>query len=183
MRFLHLAIIALLVPLAGCATTRPATYLVETKGPYTLDTGDAVRVTVYGDESLTNTYRVDDSGSIAFPLVGSIPVRHQTTHSAADRIAAALAHGYMRSPDVVVEIAEYRPFYIQGEVTNAGQFPYVYGMTVRAAVSTAGGFSDTADRGHAVIYRRQGNEMAKGSVGLDFPIYPGDTVVIQERWF
>jgi polysaccharide export outer membrane protein len=183
MRFLHLAIIALLVPLAGCATTGPATYLVETKGPYTLDTGDAVRVTVYGDESLTNTYRVDDSGAIAFPLVGPIPVRHQTTNSAANRIASALANGYMRSPDVAVEIAEYRPFYIQGEVTNAGQFTYVYGMTVRAAISTAGGFTDTADRGHAVVYRRQGNEMAKGSVGLDFPIYPGDTIVIQERWF
>lgn len=183
MRFLLLVIITLLVPLAGCATTQPATYLVETKGPYLLDTGDAVRVTVYGDENLTNTYRVDDSGAIAFPLVGSVPVRHQTTKVAADRIAAALANGYMRRPDVVVEMAEYRPFYIQGEVTNAGQFPYVYGMTVRAAVSTAGGFTDTADRSRAVVYRRQGNEMAKGSVGLDFPIYPGDTVVIQERWF
>lgn len=183
MRFLLLVIITLLVPLAGCATTQPATYLVETKGPYLLDTGDAVRVTVYGDENLTNTYRVDDSGAIAFPLVGSVPVRHQTTKVAAGRIAAALANGYMRRPDVVVEMAEYRPFYIQGEVTNAGQFPYVYGMTVRAAVSTAGGFTDTADRSRAVVYRRQGNEMAKGSVGLDFPIYPGDTVVIQERWF
>ena len=67
-------------------------------------------------------------------------------------------------------------------VKTAGQFSYVYGMTVRAAISTAGGFSDTADRTRAIVYRRQGNEMVKGVVKLDFPIYPGDTIVISERW-
>jgi polysaccharide export outer membrane protein len=56
-------------------------------------------------------------------------------------------------------------------------------MTVRAAISTSGGFSDTADRSRAVVYRRQGEEMVKGTVDLDFPVYPGDTVVILERWF
>jgi polysaccharide biosynthesis/export protein len=182
MRWLPVLTIALMLPLAACATT-PATYLVQTKGPYQLDTGDAVRVTVYGDADLSETYRVDDSGSIAFPLVGSVPVRGQTTKVAAARLAAALSNGYMRNPDVAVEVAEYRPFFIQGEVGNAGQFPYVYGMTVRAAISTAGGFSDTADRDHAVVYRRQGSEMVKGVVNLDYPIYPGDTIVVNERWF
>jgi polysaccharide export outer membrane protein len=183
MRWLPILMIALIPPLAGCTTTRPATYLVETKGPYQLDTGDAVRVTVYGDTELSDTYRIDDSGAIAFPLVGPVQVRGTTTKVAAGRLAAALANGYMRNPDVAVEVAEYRPFFIQGEVRNAGQFQYVYGMTVRAAVSTSGGFSDTADRNRAVIYRRQGEEMVKGNVDLDTPIYPGDTVVILERWF
>lgn len=183
MRWLPTLTLALMLPLAACATTRPATYPVETKGPYQLDTGDAVRVTVYGDAELSETYRVDDSGSIAFPLVGAVPVRGRTTQSAAATIAAALANGYMRNPDVAVEVAEYRPFFIQGEINNAGQFPYVYGMTVRAAISTAGGFTDTADRNAAVVYRRQGEQMVKGSVDLDFPIFPGDTVVINERWF
>jgi polysaccharide export outer membrane protein len=182
MRWLPVFTIALMLPLVACATV-PATYLVETKGPYQLDTGDAVRVTVYGDADLTETYRVDDSGAIAFPLVGSVQVRGQTTKAAAARLAAALANGYMRNPDVAVEVAEYRPFFIQGEVGTAGQFPYVYGMTVRAAISTAGGFSDTADRSSAIVYRRQGSQMVKGSVDLDFPIYPGDTIVVQERWF
>lgn len=177
-------LIALTFPLAGCATTTgPATYLVDTKGPYQLDTGDAVRVTVYGDTELTNTYRVNDSGAISFPLVGPVTVRGQTTTVASSRIAAALANGYMRNPDVSVEMAEYRPFFIQGEVSNSGQFPYVYGMSIRSAISTAGGFSDTADRNRAVVYRRQGDQMVKGTVDLDFPIAPGDTVVILERWF
>jgi polysaccharide export outer membrane protein len=89
----------------------------------------------------------------------------------------------MRNPDVAVEVAEYRPFFIQGEVGTAGQFPYVFGMTVRSAISVAGGFSDTANRNQAVVYRRQGEQMVKGSVNLDFPIFPGDTIVVQERWF
>lgn len=173
----------LLVPIAACAVnTRSATYLVDTKGPYLLDTSDAVRVTVYGDETLSELYRVDDSGAISFPLIGPIKVRGGTTKQAAASITAALANGYMRNPDVAVEIAEYRPFYIQGEVTNSGQYPYVYGMTVRAAIATAGGFSDTADRGGAVVYRLQDGTMVKGRAALDFPIYPGDTIVVSDSW-
>lgn len=182
MRWLPI-LIALTLPLAGCASTHPATYQVQTKGPYQLDTGDAVRVTVYGDAELTNTYRVNDSGAISFPLVGSVNVRGQTTTVAASRLAAALANGYMRNPDVAVEIAEYRPFFIEGQIGNAGQFPYVYGMTVRAAIATAGGFSPTADRNGATLYRRQGEKMVRTTVNLDFPIVPGDTIVIGERWF
>ncbi|KKB09318.1 polysaccharide biosynthesis/export family protein [Devosia chinhatensis] len=181
-RILALALVAALA-LAGCTTTRPATYPVETKGPYQLDSGDVVRVTVYGDAELSKTYRVDDKGAIAFPLVGAVPVRGGTTEEAGKRLARALANGYMRSPDVAVEVEQYRPFYIQGEVRTAGQFPYVYGMTVRAAVSTAGGFTEVADRDKVVVYRRQGNQMARSAVDLDFPIFPGDTVVISERWF
>ena len=183
MRWLRLFLIVLLIPLAGCAlNARPATYLVETKGPYALDTGDMVRVTVYGEAELTKSYKVDDGGAISLPLVGPVPVRGLTTQQAAANVTAALADGYIREPSVAMEIEQYRPFFIQGAIKTAGQFAYVYGMTVRAAISTAGGFSDTADRSRAIVYRRQGKEMVKGSVGLDFPIYPGDTVVISERW-
>lgn len=183
MRWLLILVVALILPLSGCASTRSATYLVETKGPYTLDTGDVVRVSVYGDAELSKTYRVDDNGAIAFPLVGPVRVAGGTTTNAASRLAGALANGYMRNPDVAVEIEQYRPFFIEGEVTSSGQFTYVYGMTVRAAIATAGGFTDTADRNRAIVYRRQGNEMVKGTVDLDFPIYPGDSIVVLERWF
>lgn len=169
--------------LAACAHGRPATYLVEQTGPYALDSGDVLRVTVYGDADMTNTYRIDDSGSIAMPLIGAVPARGMTTDMLAASITGALANGFMRSPNVAVEVAEYRPYFIQGAVRNSGQFTYVYGMTARAAISAAGGHTETANRDTAMIYRRQGNEMVKGSVGLDFPILPGDTIVISERWF
>lgn len=184
MRWLRLLFLFLLVPLAACASNggAPATYLVEVKGPYTLDTGDIVRVSVYGEAELTKSYRVDDGGAVAMPLVGAVKVRGKTTQQAAAAISAALAAGYIREPSVAVEIDTYRPFFIQGAVKTGGQFPYVYGMTVRAAISTAGGYSETADRTRAIVYRRQGNQMVKGIVNLDFPIYPGDTIVVSERW-
>ena len=183
MHLLRLILVLLMVPLAGCAlNARPSTYLVETKGPYALDTGDVVRVSVYGEAELSKSYQVDDGGALSLPLVGPVSVRGKTTQMAAARIAAALAEGYIREPSVAVEIATYRPFFIQGAVKTGGQFVYVYGMSVRAAISTAGGFSETADRTRAIVYRRQGNEMVKGVVDLDFPIYPGDTIVISERW-
>jgi len=181
MRWLRLFLLLLLVPLAACAMN-PRSYWVDTAGPYQLNTGDVVRVTVYGDKDLTNTYKIDDSGAISFPLVGPIHVAGSTTEQAAKRLSAALANGFMRNPNVAVEVDTYRPFFIQGEITNSGQFPYVYGMTARAAISTAGGFKDTADRSHVTIYRRNGDQMMKTRANLDFPIQPGDTVVVSERW-
>ena len=181
MRWLRLFLLLLLVPLAACAMN-PRSYSVDTAGPYQLNTGDVVRVTVYGDKDLTNTYKIDDSGAISFPLVGPIHVAGSTTEQAAKRLSAALANGFMRNPNVAVEVDTYRPFFIQGEITNSGQFPYVYGMTARAAISTAGGFKDTADRSHVTIYRRNGDQMMKTRANLDFPIQPGDTVVVSERW-
>ena len=183
MRWFRLLLVLLVVPLAACSLNgRAGTYLVDTKGPYLLDTGDVVRVTVYGDESLNKTYKVDDAGAISFPLVGPVPVRGKTAEQAGSAIAAALANGFMRNPNVAAEIDTYRPFFIQGAVKNAGQFTYVYGMTVRAAISTAGGYADSANRNTAVIYRQQGKTMVKGSVGLDYPIFPGDTIVVLDRW-
>ncbi len=182
MRWLPLLVLALLLPLAACAHA-PRNGLAQASGPYRLVTGDVVRVTIYGDAELSKSYRVDDSGAVAFPLVGPVSVRGQTTASAAQRIAAALANGFMRNPDVAVEVETYRPFFIQGEVRNSGQFAYIYGMTVRSAIATAGGFTETADRGRALVFRRQGGGTMRSTVSLDFPIYPGDTITVQERWF
>jgi polysaccharide biosynthesis/export protein len=181
MHWLKVLLVCGLLPLSACAVT-PRTYPIDVAGPYQLNTGDVVRVTVYGDKDLSNTYKITDAGSIAFPLVGTIHVAGHTTSQAAAALAAALANGFMRSPNVAVEVAEYRPFFIQGQITNSGQFPYVYGMTARAAISVAGGFKDTADTSGVVVYRKHGDEMMKSKVDLDFPIQPGDTIVIGERW-
>jgi polysaccharide export outer membrane protein len=183
MRLLQLCLLLLLVPLAGCSLNGKTTsYSLEPRSVYTLGGGDMIRVKVYGDETVTGTYKVDDAGTVSMPLVGQLAVDGKTTAQTAAAIAAALANGFVRNPDVAVEIEAYRPFFIQGAVKGAGQFPYVSGMTVRAAVSTAGGYSDTAQRQRATIYRKVGTTMQKSVVDLDFPIYPGDTIVISERW-
>jgi polysaccharide biosynthesis/export protein len=183
MRWLRFCLILLLLPLAACSLSgKTTTYSVGATGVYTLGSGDVLRIQVYGDESVTGSYKVDDAGMLSMPLVGQIPVAGRTTSQTAAAIAAALANGFVRNPDVAVQIETYRPFFIQGAVRMGGQFTYVSGMTVRAAVSTAGGYSDTANRVRATIYRKVGDQMQKSVVDLDFPIFPGDTIVIAERW-
>ncbi len=182
MRWSLLLVPLLFAVLGGCAMNKVAAYQADAPTEYTLDTGDVLRVTVYGDTTLTNSYTVTDKGTISLPLAGQVTVRGQTITTAERMITDLLANGYMISPKVSVEITNYRPFFIDGAVTTGGQYPYVYGMTVRAAIATAGGFKDFADRGRVTIYRRIGKAMTKRSVGLDEAILPGDTVVIAERW-
>jgi polysaccharide export outer membrane protein len=182
MRWSVLLIPLLVLVLSGCAMNKVAAYKVDTTREYTLDTGDVVRVTVYGDETLSNTYAVTDKGTISFPLIGQVAARDQTITTVERMITERLADGYMISPKVSVEVSTYRPFFIEGAVATAGQYPYVYGMTARAAIATAGGFAEFADRGRVNVYRRVGKAMTKQSIGLDQPILPGDTVVVLERW-
>ena len=184
MRWLQLLLVVLLLPLAACSLNgNLKSYPVEQRGPYTLDAGDIISVSVYGDDNFGKApYKVDDTGTVGLPLVGPVRVRGLTVNEAAGKIAAELAQSFMRNPNVTVQIDTYRPFFIQGAVKNGGQFPYVPGMTVRAAVSTAGGYSETANRNKVTIYRQQGSQMYKATVDLDFPIYPGDTIVVAERW-
>lgn len=176
-------LVALLIPaLAGCATTHVASYAVTAPAEYTLDTGDVVRVTVYGDTTISNAYTVTDKGTLNLPLAGQVPVRGQTLSTIERQITEKLANGYMISPKVSVEVTTYRPFFIDGAVGAGGQYPYVWGMTARAAVATAHGFSDYADRTRVTIYRRIGKAMTKMVVSLDALVMPGDTVVVSERW-
>ena len=104
----------------------PAPVLVEgpvVEPPYTLDSGDRLRVVVFGQESLSNSYSVDAGGFITMPLIGAVPARDHTTAALAGAIAAALRNGFVREPHVAVEIEAYRPFIILGEVTAPGQYP------------------------------------------------------------
>ncbi len=161
---------------------RVATYPVGSPAEYTLDTGDVVRLTVYGDATLTTTYTVTDKGTISVPLIGQVNARGQTITAVEKAVTDRLADGYMISPKVSAEVSAYRPFFIDGAVSKGGQYPYVWGMTARAAVATAEGFKDFAERSHVTIYRRIGKSMAKFSAPLDAPIWPGDTIVVGERW-
>jgi polysaccharide export outer membrane protein len=110
-----------IVPIAAPMAYAP----FGSEGPYTLDSGDRLRIVVFGQEGLTNSYAVDASGHIAMPLIGSVLARGATTDELSRRIADKLRQGYIREPHVAVEIEAYRPFFILGEVTQPGQYPYV----------------------------------------------------------
>src|SRR6185312_10162479 len=130
-----------------------------------------------------NSYTVDAGGNVNLPLIGTVPTRGLSTQQLAQVITDKLKHGYVREPHVSVEIESYRPFFILGEVTTPGQYPYVANMTAEAAVAIAGGFSPRANKSNVELTRNTAQQHIRGSVPLNYPIQPGDTIVVKERWF
>lgn len=158
-------------------------YAAAGQPAYTLDAGDKLRVVVFGQDGITNSYFVGADGNVNLPLVGSVPARGFTTAQLSQMIAERLKQGYVREPHVSVEVEQYRPFFILGEVTTPGQYPYVANMTAEKAVAIAGGFSPRADKRKVELTRNAPGQSFKGDVPLTYPIRPGDTVVVKERWF
>jgi polysaccharide biosynthesis/export protein len=150
---------------------------------YHLDAGDRLRVVVYGQEGLTNTYTIDAAGAITMPLIGTVPARGRTPAGLASEITARLRNGFIREPSVAVEIEAYRPFFILGEVAAPGQYPYVPNMTVESAVAIAGGFSPRAKRDSVTLTHSDASGSGRFVVPLGTPMNPGDTVFVNERWF
>lgn len=150
---------------------------------YVLDSGDRLRIVVFGQDGLTNSYAVDASGNIDMPLVGAVGARGLTTDQLSGRIAEKLRDGYIREPHVAVEVEAYRPFFILGEVTQPGQYPYVANMTVETAVAIAGGFTPRGYKREVVISRNYGNQAYRFKTPITAQIQPGDTIQVEERWF
>jgi polysaccharide export outer membrane protein len=183
------AIGALRNSFASAPAPQPIGYAAPVAAParydasYHLDAGDKLRVVVYGQEGLTNSYAIDAGGSITMPLIGAVPARGRTTAGLAGEIAARLRNGYIREPSVAVEIDTYRPFFILGEVAAPGQYPYVPNMTVESAVAIAGGFSPRAKRDVVTVTHSEAGGAMRAVVPLGTPLAPGDTVFVGERWF
>ena len=150
---------------------------------YSLDAGDKLRVVVFGQDSLSNNYTVDAGGRVTLPLIGAVPARGLTTAQLSASIAGRLKQSYIRDPSVVVEVETYRPFFVLGEVTYPGQYPYVPDMTVENAIAIAGGFTPRAAKENAVVSRKARGAPVRYAMPLQSRLRPGDTVTIPERWF
>ena len=207
MRHVRLALVACAMPaMAGCNTVWPPpasplgitsidSFAYAGAAPvalahaeavstvYTLDSGDRLRVVVFGQDGLTNSYAVDTAGNITLPLIGPVHARGRTTTEVSASLVARLRQGFLREPHVAVEVEAYRPFFILGEVTFPGQYPYVANMTVETAVAIAGGFSPRAFRQSVEVSRPTDGVVARHTVPVAAQIRPGDTVVVAERWF
>ena len=179
------AIAVALATLAGCTSYKPVSPAFQhaLNEPYQLDAGDRVRVTVFEQASLTNTYAVNKGGYLSMPLVGEVEARGRTTHQLQSVLSTALADGFIRDPDVTVEVEQYRPFFIMGEVTLGGQYAYVPGMTAQNAIAIAGGYTTRADQRTVDVTRQVNGKILTGRVLASDQIIPGDTVYVRERLF
>jgi polysaccharide export outer membrane protein len=182
----HVLLGTIAASLSACATAprlTPEFLNAHIHEPYTLDAGDRLRVIVFGQDSLSNSYGVDGGGRISMPLIGLIEARGLTTVQLQGAIEARLRAGFLREPRVSVEVEQYRPFFVLGEVNASGQYPFVNQMTVQMAVAIAGGFSPRANRNYAELTRVIQGEITTVAVPINTPMRPGDTIVIRERYF
>jgi polysaccharide biosynthesis/export protein len=188
MRAFRIPLIAVLLcafVVSGCMRSAApiASAYAAVDEPYRLDAGDRLRIVVYGQEGLTNTYTVDAGGAITMPLIGAVSARGLTPAELAAAVTARLKKNYLREPYVAAEVETYRPFFILGEVAAPGQYPYVPNMTIESAVAIAGGFTPRAQRGAMELTRTGSAGTQRATVPPATFLKPGDTVLIGERWF
>jgi protein involved in polysaccharide export with SLBB domain len=166
----------------GQAATAPAPDVQQRPG-YRLGTADKVRVIVFNEETLSGEFIVSDSGTLSLPLIGEVPAAGRTVTEVTGDIQAKLADGYVREPRVSMDVLTYRPFYILGEVTKPGEYPYSSGLTVMNAVARAEGFTYRANRKRAFLKRAGEAEEQALPLTPDLVVQPGDTIRIGERYF
>ncbi|HRY06044.1 MAG TPA: polysaccharide biosynthesis/export family protein [Hyphomicrobiaceae bacterium] len=156
--------------------------VAESDGPYLLDSGDKLRIFVYGQPNLSRIYTVDHAGMITVPLIGAVKARGLTTFDLEGVIRRRLGSEYVRNPQVTVDMQQNRPFFILGEVRNSGQYPYVSGMTVQTAIAIAGGYTERASERTFRITRRINGYVEQIEAPSDYVVKPGDTIFVYERF-
>lgn len=150
---------------------------------YHLGTGDKVRVITFGELALTGEFVVSSTGEIALPLVGGVKVAGLTVPQAQQAIEAPLRGGYLKDPHVSVEVLNFRPYYILGEVNKPGEYPYSSNLTVTNAVAVANGFTYRANT--RFVFLKHLGQTTEQQVELipGLPVRPGDTIRVKERYF
>jgi polysaccharide export outer membrane protein len=173
--FWSLAVFGLVVVLAGHAQAA--------NDQYRLGPGDKVRVTVFGDDQLSGEFQLDANGTIDMPLIGNVDAQGHTTKELSAAVSQKLSKDYLKDPKISVEVIDYRPFYILGEVKNPGSYPFVNGMRVMNAIALAGGFTYRAREGHMKINRDVDGQVQELDADQTTVVLPGDVIEVPERFF
>ena len=174
------------VVLTGCASSSnrlPALPNTQGSAVYLLGAGDTLRITVFGEADLSGTFKISDNGALVMPLVGQVSAQGLSVAELQKRLVAQLNVKAVKSPDVTIQVEEYRPFFILGEVKNPGSYPYVPEMTVLTAVAIAGGFTFRAAEDEVSVTRKHNGAPVEARATRDARVLPGDVVYVFERHF
>ena len=169
---------------SSATTDAPAAPSVSfDEAEYRLGAGDQIRIIVFGSEDLSGEFEVGGQGDIAYPLIGQVQAGGKTLREVEADITARLQPDYLKDPRVNVEVLNYRPFFILGEVRNPGSYPYQSGMRVVNAIALAGGFTYRASEGEVLITRASDPSKQKLKADQNATVLPGDIVEVPERFF
>lgn len=184
-----LAALAIGLQLGGCYTdygpvTSDSVPLSTSSVASRLQSGDQLKIIVFGEDALSGIYEISPAGTITMPLVGSVLVAGRTTTEVERTLTGLYAAGkYLQEPKISVSVVSYQPFYIFGEVLTPGRYPYTSGLNVLTAVATAGGFTYRASRTSVLIRHPGENVWQEYSLAAPVPIEPGDLIRVPERYF
>lgn len=182
-------ILAISLQLGGCLTDYgPVVSNSVPVTPYAvasqLQTGDQLKVIVFGEDALSGLYEISPAGTIAMPLIGPIRAAGRTTAEVEHAVTTAYASGkFLQEPKITVSIASFRPFYVFGEVLTPGRYAYTDGLDVLGAVATAGGFTYRASRTSVLIRHPGENVWQEYSLAAPQQIEPGDVIRVPERYY
>lgn len=169
--------------LALCFVALVAVPVAAQQPVYTLGSGDKIRVTVFEEKDLSGEFEVSGEGELAMPLIGTVQAKGKSSRQLEQDIADMLSNGFLKSPRVSIEVMNYRPFYILGEVKSPGSYSYVSGMTVFNAVALGGGFTYRANEKQITIIRAADPSQKPQTISPDDTVLPGDVVRVEERFF
>jgi polysaccharide export outer membrane protein len=161
------------------APAGPAAGLAE----YRLDSGDQLRITVFGEPDLSGNFIVDGQGVISMSLIGEVTAKNLTIRELQRLIEVKLKDGFVREPQVSAEVMNYRPYYILGEINKPGEYPYISGLTVMNAIASAGDFTYRADKRRIFIKSTDSPDERELTLTPSTLVKPGDTIRIRERFF
>lgn len=150
---------------------------------YVLDIGDVIEVTVYGEDDLSVQLKVSGTGVVNYAFVGTLSLVGKTVAGVEQEITKRLLGDYLIDPRVTVIVTQYRPFFITGMVANPGSYPYQPGLTVRRAITIAGGLKEGASPRKWFLIAERAPEDSRQRVSEDHPVKPGDTITIEESFF
>jgi len=177
------AAFVLVAALAGCQSNLKNLPPVEPTAlddaSYRLRPGDKLSLVVFGVKDLSGELQIAAEGTIALPLVDNVKAAGLTVTELTDAVREKLMAGYLRDPKVTIQIVNYRPFYILGEVKTPGGYPFVPGMTVTNAVALAGGYTPRAYKDLYQVTRGGASFRADDTTKL----LPDDVVSVSERYF
>lgn len=151
---------------------------------YTLNAGDSVRIHVYGEDDLSFfELLVGQNGRISYPFLGELTVSGKTASQLQAELIAGLKPDYLIDPRVSVSVVKYRPFFVNGEVRNPGGVGFQPGLTLRKAISLAGGFTERANKKQALVISDSDPQRREQKVELDYKVQPGDIITVQDTFF
>lgn len=160
--------------------------LADSVTSYRLGSGDQISIQVFGEEDLTMEVRLSDQRTISYPFLGHVEVQNRTTSEVEESIREGLRGDYLIEPRVNVSVTEYRPFFITGEVKEPGSYPFQPGLTLRKAISLAGGFTERASRSKIYVDKKSADlsvAVSRKIVDLDDLVHPDDVITVQQSFF